>query len=226
MVQPKALVQPQITVFRIGEFRIDPALDEISKEGTTTKLEPRTMRLLVCLAERAGQVVSVEQLLDLVWKDVVVSPDSVYQAVASLRRILGDDPKAPKYIANVMRRGYRLIAAVLPEDETTPPSPRTASQARRNNPRMATVALACIVVLSGSFAAWRELHGTARAWWRARRAATEECEPGEPKSIPQGSTSGGVGRSADDSPASPSRTSRTRVARSDMLKGLVMSCTP
>jgi transcriptional activator of cad operon len=162
MVQPEAMVQPQATVFRIGEFRVDPALDEISKEGTTTKLEPRTMRLLVCLAERAGQVVSVEQLLDLVWKDVVVSPDSVYQAVASLRRILGDDPKAPKYIANVMRRGYRLIAAVLPGTETAPPSARTAPRARGNNPRMATVALACIVVLGGSFAAWRELHGTER----------------------------------------------------------------
>ena len=48
------------------------------------KLEPRAMRLLMCLADRAGQVVSVDQLLDLVWKDVVVSPDSVYAAVGRL----------------------------------------------------------------------------------------------------------------------------------------------
>ena len=81
--------------FLVGEFRVNPTLDEVSKDGGKTKLEPRTMRLLVCLAEHAGQVVSVEQLLDLVWKDVVVSPDSVYQAIASLRRILGDDPKEP-----------------------------------------------------------------------------------------------------------------------------------
>jgi TolB-like protein/DNA-binding winged helix-turn-helix (wHTH) protein/Tfp pilus assembly protein PilF len=100
------------SVFQLGDVRVDSALDEIRKDSATIKLEPRTMRLLVCLAERAGQVVSVDELLDLVWKDVVVSPDSVYGAVASLRRTLGDDPKDPKYIANVMRRGYRLVAPV------------------------------------------------------------------------------------------------------------------
>ena len=75
------------------------------------------MRLLVVLAEHAGQVVSVEELLAEVWKDVIVGPDSVYQAVAGLRRVLGDDPKAPMYIANVMRRGYRLVAPVAPWSE-------------------------------------------------------------------------------------------------------------
>src|SRR5450759_4863900 len=101
-------------VLRIGAWRVDPALDEISKDGATVKLEPRAMRVLVCLAEHAGQVVSVDQLLDAVWKDVVVTPDSVYQAVASLRKALGDDTKEPVYIANVVRRGYRLVAAVRP----------------------------------------------------------------------------------------------------------------
>jgi TolB-like protein/DNA-binding winged helix-turn-helix (wHTH) protein/cytochrome c-type biogenesis protein CcmH/NrfG len=99
-------------VFHIGQWRADPALDEISRDGKTVKLEPRTMRVLVCLAERPGEVVSVNQLLDVVWKDLVVTPYSVYQAVAALRRALGDDPKEPTYIANVLRRGYRLVAPV------------------------------------------------------------------------------------------------------------------
>src|SRR5580658_1713705 len=102
---------------RIADLRVDPALDEICRAGHTIKLEPKAMQLLMCLAERAGEVVSVEELLDLVWKDVVVSPDSVYAAVAALRRTLGDDPKTPKYIANVVRRGYRLIAPVSPWGE-------------------------------------------------------------------------------------------------------------
>jgi TolB-like protein len=93
---------------------VDPTLDEICKEGHTIKLEPKSMQLLICLAERAGEVLSVDELLDLVWKNVVVSPDSVYAAVAALRRTLGDDPKNAKYIANVARRGYRLIAPVSP----------------------------------------------------------------------------------------------------------------
>jgi TolB-like protein/Flp pilus assembly protein TadD len=99
---------------RIGGWRVDPALDEISRDGTSVKLEPRTMRLLVCLAEHAGQVVSVERLLDEVWTGVVVTPNSVYQAVAELRRVLGDDPKEPSYIVNLLRRGYRLAASVAP----------------------------------------------------------------------------------------------------------------
>src|SRR5215831_4030315 len=104
--------------FRIREWRVDPALDEISREGATIKLEPRAMRVLVCLAERAGEVVSVDQLLETVWKDLVVTQHSVYQAIAVLRRALGDNPKNPTYIASVLRRGYRLVAPIEPDGAT------------------------------------------------------------------------------------------------------------
>jgi transcriptional activator of cad operon len=77
------------------------------------------MRLLLCLAEHAGEVVSIDDLLDQVWSGVTVSPDSVYQAVASLRRLLGDDPKQPTYIATVPRLGYRMVAAVSPLPEAS-----------------------------------------------------------------------------------------------------------
>src|SRR5258708_28978489 len=98
------------SVFRVGEFCVDPALDEISKDGATVKLEPRGMRVLVCLAEHAGQVVSVDQLLDAVWKDVVVTPDSVYQAVAWVPRPLVDMAKDPAHIANPPRRACPPVA--------------------------------------------------------------------------------------------------------------------
>ena len=54
------------------------------------------MRLLLCLAANAGEVVSIDDLLNEVWPGVAVSPDSVYQAVASLRRLLGDDPQGAR----------------------------------------------------------------------------------------------------------------------------------
>jgi len=72
------------------------------------------MRLLLCLAERAGEVVSIDDLLNQAWSGVIVSPDSVYQAVASLRRVLGDDSRQPIYIATVPRLGYRMVATVSP----------------------------------------------------------------------------------------------------------------
>ena len=114
------MILPDNAAFRIGDWRIDPSLDEISRDGRTVKLEPRSMRVLVCLARRAGEVVSVDDLLESVWKDVVVTQYSVYQAVAALRRAFGDDPKSPTYIANVLRRGYRLIAPVAASATPSP----------------------------------------------------------------------------------------------------------
>ena len=99
---------------RIGAWCVDPKTGQMSRDGTTVRVEARMLRLLLCLAERPGEVVSVEALLDQVWDGVVVTPDSVYQAVASLRRLLGDDPKQPTYIATVPRLGYRMIAPVTP----------------------------------------------------------------------------------------------------------------
>src|SRR5437762_7215171 len=101
------------TPLRIGIWRVDPVSDQISREGGgAVRVETQTMRLLLYLAERPGQVVSIEELLEQVWSGVIVTSDSVYQAVASLRRVLGDDPKQPGYIATVPRRGYRLVATV------------------------------------------------------------------------------------------------------------------
>ena len=70
------------------------------------------MRVLLCLAEAPGEVVSVDDLLDRAWNGVVVSPDSVYQAITALRRHLGDDPRRSTYIGTVPRLGYRMVASV------------------------------------------------------------------------------------------------------------------
>jgi TolB-like protein/DNA-binding winged helix-turn-helix (wHTH) protein len=99
---------------RIGAWCVDPATGQISRDGETARLELRAMRLLLCLAVHAGEIVSIDELLDQVWSEVTVTPDSVYQAVASLRRLLGDDPKQPAYIATVPRLGYRMVAKVSP----------------------------------------------------------------------------------------------------------------
>jgi TolB-like protein/DNA-binding winged helix-turn-helix (wHTH) protein len=148
------------SILRIGAWRVHAALDEISKDGNTVKLERRMMQLLMCLAEHSGQVVSVEQLLDEVWAGVVVAPGSVYQTVASLRRLLGDDTKEPTYIANVPRRGYRLVAPVTawvdapqltPEQSPRPAAEpdRAAAVARRGAIGRRGAVVVCIVLLAG-----------------------------------------------------------------------------
>ena len=98
----------------IGEWSVHPSTGQISRRGQTTRLDERSLRLLLCLAQRPGELVSIDELLEQVWSGVSVTPDSVYQAVASLRRVLGDDSKRPAYIATVPRLGYRMIATVVP----------------------------------------------------------------------------------------------------------------
>ena len=110
--------RPATTLLRIGDWCVDPATGQIARNGQTARLETRTLSLLLCLAEHPGQVVSIDTLLDHAWPGIAVSPDSVYQAITSLRRVLGDDPKQPAYIATVPRLGYRMVAPVSPWAET------------------------------------------------------------------------------------------------------------
>jgi transcriptional activator of cad operon len=143
-------------VVQIGEWRVDPALDIISRGPETQKLEPRTMRLLLCLANSAGAVVSIDRLLTDVWSGVVVGSASVYQAVSQLRKLLGDVDLNPTYIATVPRKGYRLIAPVQrietagPSVSVIEPPERNPSQAaRRHRARpliLGGVALVAIVL--------------------------------------------------------------------------------
>ena len=130
--------------FRIGDWRVDPALDEISRDDRRIKLEPRMMRLLCRLAAQPGEVVSLNELLDHVWAGVVVSQSSVYQAVANLRRQLGDNEDAPKYIATVPRKGYRLVAAVTRDQ---PPAAEAAPAGTRIDRRSFLFAGAAVVAL-------------------------------------------------------------------------------
>jgi transcriptional activator of cad operon len=122
--------QPSGTSLRIGAWRVNPASGQISREGETVRVEARAMRLLQCLADRAGETVSIDDLLEQVWPGVIVTPDSVYQAITSLRRLLGDDPKQPTYIATVPRLGYRMVATVSPwvEPPTISPTARAGAE--------------------------------------------------------------------------------------------------
>ena len=140
------------TVLRIGDWRVDPVSSVIVRNGETCRLEFRTMRLLVSLAEHHGETVSIDELLTRVWPDVTVTSDSVYQAVATLRRLLGDDPKNPAYIATVPRLGYRMLAPVSAWNEDTPDAIVAQKRPRRTLLLWAGSA-AVVLLLSAAFLA-------------------------------------------------------------------------
>ncbi|HUH61551.1 MAG TPA: winged helix-turn-helix domain-containing protein [Terracidiphilus sp.] len=127
--------RPSTASFLIGDWRFDPASGELARYAVSIRLDVRAARLLACLAERAGETVSADELLNRVWTGVTVSQDSVYQAVASLRRQLGDDAKVPQYIETVPRLGYRMVATVRPLPGGSPAQKDVVAQ--RSNPAMA-----------------------------------------------------------------------------------------
>jgi len=98
---------------RVGTWTVEPALNQLSAEGKTVKIEPKAMAVLLYLAERPGQVVSREALLSAIWSGVVVGDDALTQVVVKLRKALGDVPEEPAYIQTISKGGYRLVAPVV-----------------------------------------------------------------------------------------------------------------
>jgi DNA-binding winged helix-turn-helix (wHTH) protein len=117
------------TAFSVGEWRVDPALRQIARGTEIVRVDPRNLRVLQLLASRAGTVVSQTEIEKIAWSGVAVTPDSVYQSIAQLRRALGEDKVAPRYVETVPRKGYRLIAAVGYETRAPAPAPTVAEPA-------------------------------------------------------------------------------------------------
>ena len=89
------------------------------------------MDVLLLLVREAPRTVSPEEMLDVVWGGVFVSDNSVHRAIATLRKALGDDAKAPRYIQTVTKRGYRLLEAAIPQTART--SVRARSRIAKSN---------------------------------------------------------------------------------------------
>lgn len=140
--------QDSTSVVQIGEWKIHPALDSISQGTETVKIEPREMRLLLCLANSAGEVVSIDRLLNEVWAGVVVGSASVYEAVSQLRKILGDVDPRPTYIVTVPRKGYRLIATVLRASALVGITEAAVTQRKTAAPRRVWIVAGAIVALA------------------------------------------------------------------------------
>lgn len=99
-------------VFFIGNWRVEPQTNSISNNEKEFRLEPRLMSLLITLAENAAEVVSKEDLLDKVWKDVFVTEQVLKVSISELRKSLNDDARKPIYIKTIPKKGYQLIAPI------------------------------------------------------------------------------------------------------------------
>lgn len=105
---------------QFGPFRLDIANARLTRDGQELELPPKSFELLAHLAQRPGELVLKDQLLDAVWGRRFVSEGAVKTVVSELRAALGDDPKAPRWIETVQRRGYRFIGTVAPAGAAAP----------------------------------------------------------------------------------------------------------
>jgi DNA-binding winged helix-turn-helix (wHTH) protein/TolB-like protein/Tfp pilus assembly protein PilF len=102
--------------FGLGSWQVLPDRGLLRDGAAEIHVEPLPMDVLVVLAAHQGDVVSKDQLVDAVWKGRPVSDEVITRCISLIRRALGDDAKAPKFVENVPRRGYRLMLPItLPE---------------------------------------------------------------------------------------------------------------
>ena len=93
----------------IADWIFDPPSRYLSSGTAKHRLSPKAAQVLLNLVQEPGRVWSRDALLDAVWDGQTVGEEVLTQAIAELRRALGDDFRQPRYIETVHKTGYRLL---------------------------------------------------------------------------------------------------------------------
>jgi len=124
---------PAAVCYRFGAFVLAPPRRLLLESGREVALIPRYFDLLLLLVERRNEVVGRRLIFDSVWSDVVVSDGALSQAVRTLRRALGDDPREPRYIRTVSRHGYQFVFPGVTVEPDAPAGPASTTPSRRED---------------------------------------------------------------------------------------------
>jgi pimeloyl-ACP methyl ester carboxylesterase len=134
-----------------GPFTLDPVSGHLYRDGVVVPLTPKAFAVLQQLAAHPGRLLSKQELLDSVWPGVFVGDAVLKVAVREIRKALGDDAQAPRYIETAHRRGYRLMTGsaspVVPSGD--PSAVPASSPPRVHYARSGDVNIAYQVVGSG-----------------------------------------------------------------------------
>src|SRR5215472_1353421 len=147
---------PSTELFQFGVFQLDLRAGELHKAGVRVKLQDQPFRVLALLVERAGQLVTREDLRQRVWPgNVYVDFDQgLNNSIKKVREALGDSADSPTLIETVARHGYRFIAPVS-ASPAQPPEPRATSESSILR-RGVLVGLAAAVVAALVVWVWHE----------------------------------------------------------------------
>jgi Tol biopolymer transport system component/DNA-binding winged helix-turn-helix (wHTH) protein len=105
---------------RFGPFELDASNRKLRKRGDTVKLQPKQFDVLLMLVERAGQVVSRDEIREHIWdaNTFVDFERSINFAINQIRGALGDDVEKPRFVETIPRHGYRFLCRVEVSDDT------------------------------------------------------------------------------------------------------------
>jgi DNA-binding winged helix-turn-helix (wHTH) protein len=135
------------TPFRFAEFVLDAQNRRLTRDGTPVELNARYFDALMLLAMENGRLVTKDRFMAEVWRGVPVTDEALTQCIRSLRRVLGDDAAAPRFIETVPKHGYRFITL------TAPGSDRTSAAQTLAIPPWSSVAILSIAGTLGGGAA-------------------------------------------------------------------------
>lgn len=109
--------------YRFGVFEVDARTGELRRKGIRVRLSAQPLALLLLLLERAGELVTREEVCHALWPDgtFVDYEHGVNSAVNRIREALGDTAANPRFVETLARRGYRFVAPVEVEGEVAMP---------------------------------------------------------------------------------------------------------
>ena len=143
--------------FFLREARVDPPALRIARGGKNQRVEAKVMQVLLALAREPGRVVSRQELENEIWPGRIVTENSVTNTVAKLRKALGDNPRKPRVIETIAKRGYRLQIDPVPTDgNVAPGTPRVTEKfgSLRRRPLLLFVPLIAAAFVAAVFT-WR-----------------------------------------------------------------------
>src|SRR6185369_5893992 len=99
---------------KFGPFELSIGERELRRDGRVLPLGDRALDILTYLADRPGEVIAKQDLMDHVWPDITVEEGSLRVHVAAIRKALGDGQFGNRYIANIKGRGYSFVGTIVP----------------------------------------------------------------------------------------------------------------
>ena len=141
--RPRSKTDPSVARLRFDRFELDEAEARLTCAGEPVALAPKPFAVLCALARTPGSLVTKHALLDLVWGHRFVTDSVLKTAISEVRAALDDDPKQPRYIETVSRRGYRFIAATIGASSQRAPAIERNVAAGRDHPALTALTALC-----------------------------------------------------------------------------------